>query len=124
MENRIDNGLMTVQIAELAPCPGEPQAAQSQHRIEFQILRAVLIPPQKKKLVLAGPDRLAPPLTAAVRALSVRGPGCLQLLLSRQPRACVPKHAPTGFKGGGLGSCLPARVGSPNAPASERFINV
>ena len=124
MENRIDNGLMTVQIAELAPCPGEPQAAQSQHRIEFQILRAGLKPPQKKKLVLAGPDRLAPPLTAAVRALSVRGPGCLQLLLSRQPRACVPNHAPTGFKGRGLGSCLPARVGSPNAPASERFINV
>ena len=56
MENRIDNGLMTVQIAELAPCPGEPQAAQSQHRIEFQILRAGLKPPQKKKLVLAGPD--------------------------------------------------------------------
>ena len=25
---RLDNGLMTVQIAELAPCPGEPQAAQ------------------------------------------------------------------------------------------------
>jgi len=118
MENRIDNGLMTVQIAELAPCPGEPQAAQSQHRIEFQILRAGLKP------LLAGPDRLAPPLTAAVWALSVCRQGCLQLLLSRQPRACVPNHAPTGFKGRGLGSCLPARVGSPNAPASERFINV
>ena len=119
MENRIDNGLMTVQIAELAPCPGEPQAAQSQHSIEFQILRAGLIPPQKKKLVLAGPDRLAPPLTAAVRALSVRWPGCLQ---SRQPRACVPKNAPTGFKGGGgLGSCLPASLPGPVQRATPRI---
>ena len=55
MENRIDNGLMTVQIAELAPCPGEPQAAQSQHRIKFQILRAGLKPPQKKEAGAGGP---------------------------------------------------------------------
>jgi hypothetical protein len=81
---RLDNGLMTVQIAELAPCPGEPQAAQSQHRIEFpdclETLRAGLIPQIKKPILAGRVDTGCTGPTAAGRAIYVRGPGCLQLM--------------------------------------------
>ena len=120
---RFENGFNVVQNRRTCSLAGGTSngTTPSSHRTFFSSGRRPV--PENIPIFPVRLGLIRPPGPTGPRLTPVCRSGCLQSIVKAIP--LIIRSACLSYgRFSGIGGCLPARVGSPNAPASSRFINV